>query len=70
MSLVENLCILGVPWIRAGAEPEGCNSSYTFSLKKFFCFNLCKKDRSETSAFKVGSSLSFSNLDVSEIFFK
>ena len=35
-SLEENLCILGVPWIRAGAEPEGYNLSYSASLKKFF----------------------------------
>ena len=35
-SLEENLCILGVPQIRAGAEPEGYNLSYSISLKKFF----------------------------------
>ena len=35
-SLVENLCILGVPQIPAGAEPEGYNLSYSISLKKFF----------------------------------
>ena len=35
-SLEENWCILGVPQIRAGAEPEGYNFSY------FFCFNLRK----------------------------
>ena len=66
-SLGENLCIFGVPQMRAGAEPEGYNLSYSFSLKKFFCFNLRKKRCSEASRFKVGSSLSFSNLEVSEI---
>ena len=35
-SLGENLCIFGVPQMRAGAEPEGYNLSYSFSLKKFF----------------------------------
>ena len=35
-SLEESLCILGVPYIRAGAEPEGYNLSYSISLKKFF----------------------------------
>ena len=29
-------CILGVPSIRAGAEPEGYDLSYSISLKKFF----------------------------------
>ena len=53
--------------MRAGAEPEGYNLSYLISLKKFFCFNLCKKRCSEASHFKVGSSLSFSNLELSEI---
>ena len=43
------------------------NVSYTFSLKKFFGFNLRKKRSSEALHFKVGSSLSFLNLDVSEI---
>ena len=62
-SLEENLCILG---IRAGAEPEGYNLPYSFSLKKFFCFNLHKKRCCEASRFKVGSSLSFSSLEVSE----
>ena len=42
-SLEENLCILGLPQIRAGAEPEGYNLSYSFSLKKFLCLNLRKK---------------------------
>ena len=60
------MCILGVPYIRAGAEPEGQNLSYSISLK-FFCFNLRKKRCSEAARFKVGSSLSFSNLEVSEI---
>ena len=41
--LEENLCILGVPQIWAGAEPEGYNLLYSFLLKKFFCLNLCKK---------------------------
>ena len=35
--------------------------------KKFFGLNLCKKHCSEASRFKVGSSLSFSNLGVSHI---
>ena len=39
-SLEKNFCILGVPQIRAGAEPKGHNLSYSISLKKFFCFNL------------------------------
>ena len=34
-SLEENLCILGVPKIRAGAETEGYNLSY-FRYKSFF----------------------------------
>ena len=42
-SLDENLCILGVRQIRARAEPEGYNLSYSFSLKKVFCLNLRKK---------------------------
>ena len=53
--------------MRAGAEPEGYNLSDSFSLKKFFGFNLRKKRCSEASHFKVGSSLSFLNLEVSEI---
>ena len=53
--------------MRAGAEPEGCNLSYSFSLKKFFCFSLRKKRCSGASRFKVGSLLSFSNLEVPEI---
>ena len=61
------MCILGVPYIRAGAEPKGSNLSYSISLKKFFCFKLRKKRCSEASRFKVGSSLSFLNLEVSEI---
>ena len=60
--------ILGVPYIRTGAEPEGCNLSYFGNfIKKVFCFNLCRKRCSEASRFKIGSSLSFSNLEVSEI---
>ena len=66
-SLEENLCILGVPQILAGAETEGYNLSYSISIKKFFCFNLCKQHCSEASRFKVGSSLRFLNLEVSEI---
>ena len=58
-----------VSWsgILAGAEPEGYNLSYSISLKKFFCFNLRKERCSPASRFSVGSSLSFSNLQVSEI---
>ena len=51
--------------MRAGAEPEGYILSYIFLLS--FCSNLRKKLCSEASRFKVGSSLSFLNLDVSEI---
>ena len=29
-SLEENLCILGVPWIPAGAGPEGYSLLYSF----------------------------------------
>ena len=43
-SLGETLSILGVPQIRAGADPEGYNLSYSVLLKKFFCFNLRKKN--------------------------
>ena len=53
--------------MRAGAETEGYNLSYLISLKRLFCFNLRKKRCSEASRFKVWSSLSFSNLEVSEI---
>ena len=53
--------------MRAGAEPERYNLSYSISLKKFFCFNLRKKRSSEASRFKVASSFSFPNLEVSEI---
>ena len=63
----DSLCILGAPQIQAGAEPEGYNFAYSVSLKKFFCFNLCKKHYSEAWRFKVGSSLSFSKLELSEI---
>ena len=66
-SLEEKLCILGVPLIRVAAEPKGYNLYIIFIfVKKFLCFNLRKK-RSEASHFKVESSLSFSNLEVSEI---
>ena len=58
-----------MPYIRAGAEPEGYSLLYSFSLKRFFCFNLRKKRCSQASRFKVGSSLSFSDLEVSEIIF-
>ena len=37
------------------------------TLKTFFCVTLRKKRCSEVSSFKVGSSLSFSNLEVPEI---
>ena len=66
-SLEENLCILGVRQIRAGAEPEGYNLSYSISLKKFLCFNLRKKCGSEASHLKILSSFSFLNLEVSGI---
>ena len=68
-SLEENLFILQVPQIGAGAEPERYNLSYTYSLRKSSCFNLHKKCCSEASRFKVGSSLSFLNLDLSEIIY-
>ena len=54
-------------YIQAGAEPEGYNLSYSFTLKKFFYFNLRKKSCSEASRFKVEFSLNFWNLEVSEI---
>ena len=41
--------------------------SIIFIFVNVFCFNLRKKRCSEASRFKVGSSLSFSNLEVSEI---
>ena len=66
-SLEENLCILGVPYIRAGAEPEGYNLPYSISLKRFFCLNLPKKCCSEALRFKVRSPLRLSNLEVPEI---
>ena len=53
--------------MRAGAEPEGYNLSYQFSLTTCFCFNLHEKRCCEASHFKVGSSLSFSSLDEPEI---
>ena len=53
--------------MRAGAEPEGYNLSYSISLEKVFCFNSRKKRFNEVSRFKVGSSLGFLNLEVSEI---
>ena len=66
-SLEENFCISGVPYIWAGAELEGYNLSHQFSRRKFLCLNLHKKRCSEALLFKVGSSLSFSNLEVSQI---
>ena len=65
--LEDNLCILGAPYIWAGAEPEWYNLSYLVLLKKFFYFNLRKKCCGEASRFKDESSLSFSNLEVPEI---
>ena len=53
--------------MRAGAEPEGYNLSYSISLEKVFCFNSRKKRFNKVSRFKVGSSLGFLNLQVSEI---
>ena len=44
------MCILGVPQIRAGAEPERYILSYSISLKMVFCFNLRKKLCSEALA--------------------
>ena len=52
--------------MRARAEPEGYNLSYSI-LVFFFFFNLRKKHCSEASWFKIGSSFSFSNLEVCEI---
>ena len=66
-SLEENLCILGVPQLRAGAEPERYSLAYSISLKKFFSLNLRKNVCSEASRFKIGSSLNFCDLKVSEI---
>ena len=53
--------------MRAGAKQEAYNLSYSFSLKRLCYFNLRKKHCAEASSFKVGSSLSLSNLDLSEI---
>ena len=58
-----------MPLIQAGAEPEGYDLLYSFLLKKIFCFNLRQKRYSEASRFKVESSTSFSNLEVSETIF-
>ena len=68
-SLEEILCILVKPKIQAGEEPEGYSLSYILPLKSFFCFNLRKQRCSEALHFKVGFSLSFSNLDLSEMIF-
>ena len=38
-SLEENLCILGVPLIQAGAEPEGYKLSILARLSNFMCTN-------------------------------
>ena len=35
VSLEENLCILEVPQMPAGAEPKGHNLPYEFLLKRF-----------------------------------
>ena len=56
-----------VPQIRAGAEPEGYNLSYSISFRTFFCFNLRKERCNEASRFKGESSMSFSNLELSNI---
>ena len=50
-------------------EPEGYHLLNSVLLKKIFYFNLRKKRCSEASRFRVGSSSSFSNLEVSEIIF-
>ena len=43
-----NFCILGVPYeLRAGAEPEGYNLSYSFSLKTIFVSTYVKKTIAE-----------------------
>ena len=55
--------------MRAGAEPGRYNLSYSISLKFFFALT-GKKRCSEASRFKLGSSLIFSNLKVSEIIFQ
>ena len=57
--------------MRARAEPEVYNLSYSFSFKKvFFVLIYVKKRCSEASRFKVASfegALRFSNLDVPKI---
>ena len=64
------MCILGVPEIRAGAEPEGYNLSCSISLKKFFCFNLREKRCTEASRFKKDNkSHIFKHLHSSETCF-
>ena len=61
------MCILEASFIRARAEPEGYNLSYSIPLKKFFLVSIYAKNPcSEPLRFKVGSSLSFPNLEVSE----
>ena len=64
-SLEEDLCILRVP-----EEQNQTDAIYhiQFDLKSFFYLNLHKERCTETSRFQVGSSLSFLNLEVSEIF--
>ena len=47
--------------MQAGAEPEGYNLSYSFSLKKFFCFNLRKKRCSEASGHSMIETRRFTN---------
>ena len=68
MLLEKKLFSLAVAQIQAAAEPGGYNLSYSFSLKKCFCFNVHKKHCSEASPFKAGSSLNFSNSEVPKNF--
>ena len=49
---------------------EDTKYSTEFWFSKTFSFNLGKKFLSEYSRFKVGFSLSFSNLHVSEIIYE
>ena len=53
-SLEENLFILQVPQIRAGAEPERYNLSYTYSLRKSSCFNLRKNVAVKLHVLRLG----------------
>ena len=60
-SLEENLCILGVPLIQAGAKPEGYNLylSYSISIKKFFVSTYVKDVVVKLHVSRLGVYLAF-----------